>query len=414
MKKKISSEEPKKKKNHIRKCIHILIKILDNIIAKIVYILIFAIFLAFIYKEKNKFITLMNITERENYTIKTKAKRKGREYLNKCLEGKLINNRIFKLSENPKVTIIIPLYNTGKRIKLIIRSIQNQNIEDIEIILVNDFSKDNTLEIIEKLKEEDPRITIINNSKNMGVLYSRSVGVLQAKGEYITNLDHDDFIFDEDVFDTAYKASENGKFDIIAFMHFNSPSYYSKIEDIKSVSSLIPHNKTVYQPELSVFTQFGDDGFNFYDYRIWEKFFKNNVYKKAVNALTYERYSQYSVYSEDLIGLFAICNVAESYKFIRKYGVFHLFDENTSSKAAKYQPAMLSEILFCDVIISLGKNQFKKYAAIFLENRVDLSSEKNNKFLKKVLNKIMECQYIEEKYKEKLKKKFSTLLTNFK
>ena len=181
MKKKISYEEPKKKKNHIRKCIHILIKILDNIIAKIVYILIFAIFLAFIYKEKNKFITLMNITERENYTIKTKAKRKGREYLNKCLEGKLINNRIFKLSENPKVTIIIPLYNTGKRIKLIIRSIQNQNIEDIEIILVNDFSKDNTLEIIEKLKEEDPRITIINNSKNMGVLYSRSVGVFKLR-----------------------------------------------------------------------------------------------------------------------------------------------------------------------------------------------------------------------------------------
>ncbi len=52
MKKKIISEEPKKKKNHIRKCIHILIKILDNIIAKIVYILIFAIFLAFIYKKK--------------------------------------------------------------------------------------------------------------------------------------------------------------------------------------------------------------------------------------------------------------------------------------------------------------------------------------------------------------------------
>ena len=181
MKKKISSEEPKKKKNHIRKCIHILIKILDNIIAKIVYILLFAIFLAFIYKEKNKFITLMNITERENYTIKTKAKRKGREYLNKCLEGKLTNNSIFKLSENPKVTIIIPLYNTGKRIKLIIRSIQNQNIEDIEIILVNDFSKDNTLEIIEKLKEEDPRITIINNSKNMGVLYSRSVGVFKLR-----------------------------------------------------------------------------------------------------------------------------------------------------------------------------------------------------------------------------------------
>jgi len=218
MKEKISPKESKKKKNQSRKCIQILIKILDNLLAKILYILIFTIFLVFIYKEKNKFITLMNITDRENYTMQAKAKRKGREYLNKCLEGKLINNKIFKISENPKVSIIIPLYNTGKRTKLIIRSIQNQNMEDIEIILVNDFSNDNTLEIIEKLKEEDPRIKIINNnSKNMGTLYSRCIGVLQSKGEYITNLDHDDFIFDEDVFDTAYKASENGKFDIIDF-----------------------------------------------------------------------------------------------------------------------------------------------------------------------------------------------------
>ena len=84
-------------------------------------------------------------------------------------------------------------------------------MEDIEIILVNDFSKDNTLEIIEKLKKEDPKIKIINNPKNIGVLYSRSIGVLQSKGEYITNLDHDDFILDEDVFDIAYKASEKGK-----------------------------------------------------------------------------------------------------------------------------------------------------------------------------------------------------------
>ena len=138
------------------------------------------------------------------------------------------------------------------------------------------------------------------------------------------------------------------------------------------------------------------------------------MYRKALNALTYERYSQFAVYSEDLIGLFAICNMAESYKFIRKYGVFHLVDNSTSSKKADYDKAMFSEILFGDVIFDLGKNQFKKYAAIFLENRILLSSEKNNKFLIQVLNKIMKCQYIEEKYKEKLKIKFGTLLTKFK
>ena len=106
--------------------------------------------------------------------------------------------------------------------------------------------------------------------------------------------------------------------------------------------------------------------------------------------------------------------MVESYKFIRKYGVFHLVDDNTSSKTADYDKAMFSDILFTDVIVDLGKNQFKKYAAIFLEKRVYISSEKNNKFLIQVLNKIMKCQYIEEKYKEKLKIKFGTLLTKFK
>ena len=104
----------------------------------------------------------------------------------------------------------------------------------------------------------------------MGVLYSRSICVLQSKGEYITNLENDDFIFDEEVFDTAYKASEKGKYDIIAFLH-------SKVEEIKSVYSYIPHNQTVFRPELSIYIQFGKDGFYYYDYPIWEKFFKNSI-----------------------------------------------------------------------------------------------------------------------------------------
>ena len=64
---------------------------------------------------------------------------------------------------------------------------------DIEIILVNDVSTDNTLKITEELQKEDPRIEIINNDKNMGIIYSKCIGVLHAKGKYIVPLDHDDF-----------------------------------------------------------------------------------------------------------------------------------------------------------------------------------------------------------------------------
>ena len=69
---------------------------------------------------------------------------------------------------------------------------------DIEIILVNDFSKDNSLKIIEEIKKEDPRIKIINNYKNMGILYSRCIAVLKAKGEYILNLYQDNFFLMKD------------------------------------------------------------------------------------------------------------------------------------------------------------------------------------------------------------------------
>ena len=91
-----------------------------------------------------------------------------------------------------------------------------------------DFSKDDTLSVLEKIQKEDSRIKIIKNKKNMGILYSRSIGALQSKGEYIMTLDHDDFILDEDVFDTSYKAAKNGDFDIISFLSINAKEYNPK------------------------------------------------------------------------------------------------------------------------------------------------------------------------------------------
>ena len=103
--------------------------------------------------------------------------------MDKCIKGILINDKNnFILSENPKISAIIPVYNSKNFISRAIKSIQNQNILNIEIILVNDFSTDDTLSEIEKIQKEDPRIKIINNKKNMGILYSRSIGALSAKG----------------------------------------------------------------------------------------------------------------------------------------------------------------------------------------------------------------------------------------
>ena len=80
------------------------------------------------------------------------------------------------------------MFNCEKTIKFTLNSIQYQNMPDFEIILINDFSIDNTLKLINNIAKMDKRIKVINNHKNMGTLFSRSIGVLISKGEYNNNL----------------------------------------------------------------------------------------------------------------------------------------------------------------------------------------------------------------------------------
>jgi cellulose synthase/poly-beta-1,6-N-acetylglucosamine synthase-like glycosyltransferase len=86
----------------------------------------------------------------------------SKKYINFCVKGILINNyNKFKINNKVKITAIIPVFNCENSIKASIRSIQNQNMSEIEILLVNDFSNDNSLKIIEDMAMKDSRIRII-------------------------------------------------------------------------------------------------------------------------------------------------------------------------------------------------------------------------------------------------------------
>lgn len=91
------------------------------------------------------------------------------------------------------VSIIVPVYNAGKYLKKCLDSIINQTYEHIEIILINDGSTDNSLDIINQYLEIDKRIILIDK-KNEGVSKSRNLGLSIANGSYVTFVDSDDFI----------------------------------------------------------------------------------------------------------------------------------------------------------------------------------------------------------------------------
>ena len=95
-----------------------------------------------------------------------------------------------------KLSVIIPTYNGEKYIKECLNSLVNQTIgiENLEIIIIDDKSTDNTIKIIEEYKNKYPSFKILKQDKNQGPGAARNRGIKEAKGEYITFLDCDDFI----------------------------------------------------------------------------------------------------------------------------------------------------------------------------------------------------------------------------
>lgn len=101
------------------------------------------------------------------------------------------------------VSIILPIYNMEKYLEASLNSLINQTLKNIEIICINDGSKDNSLSIIKKYKKIDPRIVLINQ-KNSGSGIARNNGIKVAKGEYIAFLDPDDKLYSNEALEDLY------------------------------------------------------------------------------------------------------------------------------------------------------------------------------------------------------------------
>ena len=114
---------------------------------------------------------------------------------------------------NPIVSVIIPVYNAQEGIKQCLDSLLNQTFKDYEIILLNDGSTDNTIEVIKSYASKNDCIRVIDK-ENEGVAKTRNKGIHLAKGEYIVFIDNDDFI-DSDYLERFYNEIDQEQLDIV-------------------------------------------------------------------------------------------------------------------------------------------------------------------------------------------------------
>ena len=354
--------------------------------------------------------TILSVDKSKNQTLQD-----GRNFLDKCLN--LSNHQKYNLFENPKVTAIIPLFNCEKTIEQALHSIQYQNISNFEIILVNDFSKDNTYEIIKNIKKDDQRIIIINNHRNMGTLYSRSIASLIANGEYIFSLDNDDLFFYYDVFDYIYKKAKKDDLDIIGFLAINIRNYTADITRMIDLYTYqFPDEFYLEQPELGIWMIKFNNKFLIHNNMIWDKCIKTLIYKKAVNLLGFKRYSKFLSWAEDTSINYVLLKTAKSFKYIYKYGVAHFVGRNTASNTQPIELKIFGELFLLDIIFDFSGNNIEEKnllidQALYIYKGYKIKryiNNTNSNYLKSILKKIFNCKYTSKLNKRKIKKLFIT------
>ena len=175
------------------------------------------------------------------------------------------------MKSKPIISVIVPIHNVGEYLSQCIESIINQSFKDIEIILVNDGSTDDSLSICTKYKNIDKRIRLINKPKNKGLVAARKTELNESRGEYAIYIDADDWIKDN-YFEELYKIAKKHSIQAVFPNHIREFMGATKIIKNKIKSGLYNSKEieTLILPHIISFGKFFSHGITSYS---WGKLF---------------------------------------------------------------------------------------------------------------------------------------------
>ncbi len=279
---------------------------------------------------------------------------------------------------NKKVSIIVPVYNVEKSIDRCVSSLVNQTYQNIEIILLNDGSKDNSLKKIKEWEKKYPDKIKCESHKNQGVGMTRNKGIDLATGEYLTFVDSDDYL-DEDFIEILMNNIED--YDIIV-------SGYRGVTEDKKVQFERLIGKTPWAPYRQLV--------------IWAKLYKTKLIKQ--NNIKFNRLKT----AEDVVFSMTTYSKTQKVKTI-KYAGYNYVD-NFSSVTHDDKVRVENNVVEILTLVSKPIDQDKKYKeqnkkllnylylkffTIYLMDKAKVLDKKELKAYNKEVT-----EYLEEKYKE--------------
>ena len=323
----------------------------DVIPYKIIHDLNYEKILGEIPNENTEVIKVKEYGEYRTF-ISPKMVQKFNKYIDICKKNKLIKRvGAHPQSKEPKISVIIPLYKGEKYLPYSLRSVQNQKMTEIEIILIDDNSQDDTANLIEKYIKEDPRIVFIRNEVNRKILYSKSIAALNARGKYILQIDQDDIFIRDDLFDTIYNEAEKNNLDLIQFRDITKNNLHLNKKTIVNCVGrhyILPKNNQIKtQPELKDTLYINNNIF-----LLWGLLIKASIYKKALYYLWKIIINYQIIFHEDYIIIFMILVLSKNYKYMNYFSMIHLNNIHSSSNNHWNLKEYYLSVLFFSNIVS--------------------------------------------------------------
>ena len=302
---------------------------------------------------------------------------------------------------NKKLSVIVPIYNAEKYLQRCLESICNQSYNNLQIILINDDSSDNSIKICKEYQLKDNRIELYNQ-KRAGVSAARNKGLSKADGEYVTFVDADDYLELN-----AYEIVMNSIDDVDA-VFFAYKEYYDKENTFRemkpTLSGTVNSKEAMYQCFLPVgyFTS------------VWNKVFKTEIAKLVKFNIDY-------AISEDEIWLVEIINK------IKKINLINLFlynyvqiDDSTTHNDFHINKKWISELKAKEYILNIIDKNDDNYFQFEAKSYNDLfhlllfayidNDKENYKRIKTVISKYKNSFLKSNMYNSIRKIKYQVLL----
>lgn len=268
-----------------------------------------------------------------------------------------------KKSRIPLVSVYIPTYNRSSLLNRAVKSVLSQTIKNIEVIIVDDNSTDDTFELISKLKESDNRVIYLKNNKNMGACFNRNRAISEARGKFVTGLDDDDFFLPMRL-ENFINYWEHKNPDAIALFSNKIVKYTNDIESTYDSKNLVSFNDLCLKNQVgnqiftlkSTLNKFKyDEGLSSWqDLDLWfnilnsnrSKLFENTKLKDHIidKSHPHERISNKKVlsYMDSFMTITQKYNFSEKEKYklkcqvyaydTRKFGLYKVFNDSMKTQ----------------------------------------------------------------------------------